>query len=277
MILLRQTIYVDVLICINLFINYFLLLATARFFKLGLRRKRILLAALIGSIYSLYILIPKVPLILSFIVKIIMSVTIILCAFGWTSLKMLLKETFCFYSINFAFCGTMFAIWYFVSPNNIAIKNGITYINISPVSLVVTTFIAYVVNRLFQKITGREMPDDLFCDVIIEKDGNMEKVTAKIDTGNDLKEPFSQLPVLVVEKKYIEKIIPTKLNQKNKFRLVPFNAVSGYGLLEAFKPDKAIVFNKKNHFEKDLYVAICDNGILPSEFSALANVEISQI
>lgn len=273
---MKQTIYVDVLICVNLFVNYFLLLATSRFLKIKLKRRRILIASLLGAFYSLYILVPRIPTVLSFLIKIAMSITMILCAFGFSSLKTITKETFCFYSMNFVFCGIMFAFWYFISPQNIAIKNGITYINISPILLVVTTLFAYITNLIIQRLTGRDLPENLFCDVLIEQNGNIEKVTAKIDTGNDLKEPFSQLPVLVVEKKYIEKVIPSK-SEKSKFRVIPFHTVSGEGLLSAFKPDKAIVFNKKNHFEKELYVAICEQGILPKEFSALANIEIAQI
>ncbi|MDE7235957.1 MAG: sigma-E processing peptidase SpoIIGA, partial [Helicobacter japonicus] len=218
---MKQTIYLDVLICVNLFINYFLLLAVAKFLKIYFKRKRIIAAAVLGAFYSLYILLPKINIIVSFLIKVIISVTIIICAFGFHSIKQFLKQFLCFYSINFAFCGTMFAIWYFIAPRNLIVKNGITYFNISPLLLVTTTLISYTVTRIIQKVTGQEVPDDLFCDIVIEQSGNTQKVRAKIDTGNSLKEPFSQLPVLIVEKRTVEKVVPKKY-KPNKFRIVPY-------------------------------------------------------
>ena len=47
---MKQVIYVDVLVAINLFVNYFLLLATAKFFSLSVKRYRILLASALGAV-----------------------------------------------------------------------------------------------------------------------------------------------------------------------------------------------------------------------------------
>lgn len=273
---MKQTIYVDVLICVNLFINYFLLLGVAKFLKIKVKRLKIIVASIVAALCSLYIFIPKINFILSFIVKVLMATVIVLCAFGFFSVKQLIKTLFCFFSMNFAFCGSMFAIWYLLGPKNLVMKNGIVYFNISPIMLVIATLISYVITRILNRFTGQEIPDSIFCEILIEQDGQIEKVKAKVDTGNDLKEPFSQLPVLVVEKKCIERIIPLR-DSESKFRVVPFHTVSGDGILKAFKPDKVTVFNNKSYSEKDVYVAICDEGILPSNFEAIASLEIVQV
>ena len=62
---MKQTIYIDVLISINLFINYFLLLSVAKILTLKPERKRIILSSFIGSLYSLVILLPSINIVLS--------------------------------------------------------------------------------------------------------------------------------------------------------------------------------------------------------------------
>ena len=77
-----RTIYVDVLLGLNLFINYFLLLAVSKFLSWEGKRKRFFLAALIGALYSLTILLPELPDILSLIFKLLIAGVLIRIAFS---------------------------------------------------------------------------------------------------------------------------------------------------------------------------------------------------
>ncbi len=54
------TIYIDVLVCLNFIVNYFLLLATGKFLSRPCKRWRMLLGAFLGGLYSLYILLPEI-------------------------------------------------------------------------------------------------------------------------------------------------------------------------------------------------------------------------
>ena len=53
-------IYVDVLVCTNIFINYFILLAISRLSSFSLNRLRIIAGAVLGGIFSLLILLPEI-------------------------------------------------------------------------------------------------------------------------------------------------------------------------------------------------------------------------
>ena len=55
---MKQVIYIDVLIIVNLFVNYFILLTTSKFLNLKLKLSRLILGEILGAIYSLYIFIP---------------------------------------------------------------------------------------------------------------------------------------------------------------------------------------------------------------------------
>lgn len=287
---MKQTIYVDVLISVNLFINYFLLLSVAKILNLKPSRKRLILSSFVGALYSLIILLPTINGIFSLIIKLIMSVSIVFFAFEWASFRLFLKITATFYGINFLFGGIIFCLWYFFMPNVIFINNNMIYLNLSPLFLVTATFFSYLVIRLLSKINGRQDNLNLECDVLIKFNEKAVILKAKIDTGNTLREPFSDLPVVVAQYKFIEKIVPEPIKkhffvlnasssaekvsydvQKLKnFRLIPYKTISGTGLLPAFKP----TYIKIQNVKKDAYIAVCNEKIFNDEFQALINYEL---
>lgn len=287
---MNRVIYIDVLICVNMFINYFVLLAVVKFLNLNLKRIRLIISATVGAVYSLFILLPPINFFLSLFLKLIMSITIIILAFGFLNLKLMLKATCTFYLINFLFAGIIFFIWYFMSPKGIFIKNGMLYFNISPIFFIIATLITYFIMQLSNKLIGKKEISQNFCKLEIEQGGQKLQLPAKIDTGNSLREPFSSTPVIVVEYKQIEKIIPPEINlyfsksstssdQFNsnlalKIRLIPFKTISGNGLLPAFKPDKISIVQDKHCFTKDAFVAVANEKMIGENFSALISPEL---
>ena len=286
---MKQTIYVDVLVATNIFINYFLLLAVSKFMRVTYKRIRLIAASTLGALYSLIILLPQMNPWLALIVKLIMSVTIILLAFKRTSIKMFLRGLACFYLTSFAFAGLMLAAWCFFAPQGMAIKNSIVYFNISPLLLIVTTVVCYIVIRMINRITGQQAVKDTLCRLTVTVNEISATCTAKVDTGSSLTEPFSHFPVVVAEYRSIEKIVPPQIKnaikntvdydnfteQQGGFRLIPFHALSGEGVLPAFQPDKLIIHTEKHTIEtQQVYIAVFSGRLAGGAFDALLNPEL---
>jgi stage II sporulation protein GA (sporulation sigma-E factor processing peptidase) len=270
---MKQTIYVDVLVAVNFFINYFLLLATSRFLAIPVRRGRLAAASALGAFFSLFILLPDVPAFLSLAVKLLMSVCIVLLAFRFHGIRSLVRETAAFYVMNFAFAGLMLALWYFLAPQGLVIRNSIVYFNISPVLLILLAAVCYLIIRLVNRITGRQMPKELFCRIVVSRAGVSCSCTARVDTGNSLREPFSNEPVAVVRKAAVERIIPPE-NSLN-LRLVPFHTVSGSGVLQAFRPDQMTIYSGKRVISVPrVYIAVSKIGF--DGCDALLNPDLLQ-
>lgn len=288
---MHYTIYLDVLICVNLFINYFVLLSVTKFLHLKITRLRLMLAALLGALYSIFILFPKVNIALSLTIKIIMSITICLSAFGFLDTFRLIKTMIVFYSMNFLLCAFIFFIQYFLSPAGIFIKNGIVYFKISPLFLVISTIIIYLIIRLSDHLFAkRDLPVEN-CTVTLFYMDKKVSLDAKIDTGNTLKEPFSNNPVIIAEYSYIESILPDDLKDifqnfntckcnasissyNARFRLIPFSTISESGVLPAFKPNKIEIFYLGKVFKKDAFVCTCKQKIADEKFKALVSQEM---
>lgn len=285
---MKQVIYVDVLICVNLIINYFILLAMTKFLYIKTKRIRLVGASLLGAVYSIIILLPEINSLLSLSIKLLMSISIIGAAFGFSNFKNVFRNTLIFYIINFIFGGIVFCLWYFFGPQSIFMKNGVVYLDISPIFLAFTTIISYFLIRLTDRILLQKNLTSTNCEIIVKINKKQVKLKAKIDTGNILKEPFSGLPVVVVEKQYIENILPKEFNDicytqgltphqtalNLKCRMIPFTTVSGQGMIPAFKADEVTILYNKNTYIKEAYIGVCSKKILNTDFSAIINPDL---
>lgn len=281
---MRQVIYIDVLLCVNLLINYVILILEANLLNLRIKRKRLILSALIGSFYSIFIFFDQINLLLSLFIKLLMSITIILIAYGFINTRSFVKSIVTFYFINFIFGGIIFCIWYFISPKGIFIKNGIVYFDISPTFLILSTVVIYFSIKIYQYFLGESDLNNSFCDLEILNNGKIVKLFAKVDTGNSLKEPFSNKHVIVAEYESLKDILPPEVKNyiqdnvedwtaKGKktslLRVIPYSTVSGEGLLPAFIPEKVTIKYKNKTYIKESFLAISKRNLFLVDYKAL--------
>lgn len=281
---MRQVIYIDVLLCVNLLINYVILILEANLLNLRIKRKRLILSALIGSFYSIFIFFDQINLLLSLFIKLLMSITIILIAYGFINTRSFVKSIVTFYFINFIFGGIIFCIWYFISPKGIFIKNGIVYFDVSPTFLILSTVVIYFSIKIYRYFLGESDLHNIVCDLEILNNGKTVKLFAKVDTGNSLKEPFSNKPVIVAEYESIKDILPPEVKNyiqdnvedwtaKGKktslLRVIPYSTVSGEGLLSAFIPEKVTIRYKNKTYIKETFLAISKRNLFLWDYKAL--------
>ena len=84
-------IYIDILICTNIFINYFVLLALSKIFNIDFKKYRLILASFLGGIYSFLIFLPDNLFFIGLILKFLASLSIILLAFKISSFLNFIK------------------------------------------------------------------------------------------------------------------------------------------------------------------------------------------
>jgi stage II sporulation protein GA (sporulation sigma-E factor processing peptidase) len=219
--------------------------------------------------YSLYIFFPEQNVFLSLVIKITMALTIVFVSFG-ISKAITFKAFLCFCIINFAFSGLNFAMWIIFRPYGMIVKNGVVYFNISPLVLILSTLVAYLIIEASNRILGKNVCREMFCKIKLSVSGDSAEFEAQLDTGNGLKEPFSNLPVILANKSCLGDILPKEMDfeKTEKFedsfknwganlRLIPFGTISGKGILVAFKPDYLIIETEKGSVRREAYVAVC--------------------
>lgn len=269
------------LICLNLIINYFILLSVSRLLNRKSRQLRLILGASFGALCSLIILLPPMNGALSLLVKLIVSALICLISFKFNGFKGFVRNTATFFMMSFLFCGVMIALWFVFTPKGMVINNSTVYFNISPLVLIISSLITYFTVRIICRITGRSKAKELYYDIKICRKNSSATIKGKLDTGCSLVEPFSGSPVIVCCKDKIKSIIPENIleyennpdcpDMPQKIRLIPYNTISGAGLLPCFKPDR--IFIGDSLCLNEIYIAVADRGAIDSELGCIINPE----
>lgn len=271
-------IYADILVLVNIYIDYFVLVSVARFLHIKIKNLRLAIGCILGGLSGLISVLPiNFPLMWGGLV--FSGILICFATFFSGNIPLYIKSIFCFFTFSLIFSGIILVLVELFGINA-SVINGTVYFGISPILLIVFTTISYVIALLFEEIKGRKEPKISYCRIILEGNGEKVELFSKIDTGNSLKEPFSGLPVIVVELSAVEKVLPLEIadyikgKTAEKLRLVPFNSIGGGGLLPAFKP-KSIYF--KNGKTINCYLAVYHKGNLSGDnYSALVNPEICE-
>lgn len=281
-----NTIYIDVLFLLNIYISYFLFASTKKLLGVKISKKRMITACIVSGLYSAIILF-EFSFIEFTIIKLLMGISLSAIAFYSKRIKLFLKATLMFFGVNFIYAGFMFCLWFFITPSTMQFKNGVVYFNISALLLAIFTIIAYGAISLFSYILNRRNNVKDIYDVTISFQGRMVMVTALLDTGNKLVDVFTGTPVMVCELSSLIPLLPEKLfNYLNcpsfaefetqedyliskKIRVIPINVVSGSSSLMAFKPDAVIVSRGKESYNTMALVAVTSQSLSDGSFSCL--------
>jgi stage II sporulation protein GA (sporulation sigma-E factor processing peptidase) len=266
-------VYADVLIFLNLIVNYFLLCACFKILKQTPKTIRVILSAILGGVSSLYIFLPKLNILLEAILKIITCALMSLICFGFKNIKSLLKNIGVLFTVTCAYGGIMFAFWLMFNPKGMVINNSVVYFNISPLALIIFSVAAYIIFSIFSLIFGKISKFANKCSVTVFADDKNIRLEAIIDTGNSIEDIFSNSQIIIADKAKVEKLFSPKDKSSSRYRILPCNTVSGSGVLEGFRCDSAVIIsnNEKTVLQKPI-LAISKTD-LADGYDAIINPE----
>lgn len=248
-------VYLDVLILVNLIVDFFLLYITGRTLKLKMRFKFMFLSAAIGSIYTITIICPSLKLFSAFYFKIILSILLVYVSFGnrgfINNLKIL--TLFILYSMLLA------GLCIFIQYNRYSYVDGPVIINFPYQWLFISLTILYMtLDRLLVYVKDRNKLYKLIYNVDIIFKNKCRTVRAFLDTGNELREPATNLPVIIVESSVFENM---NLEGECEF-YIPYRVIDGgCGRLQGFKPDVIRIDLGEEIEYREVVIAICQEKL----------------
>ncbi|ACL76409.1 sigma-E processing peptidase SpoIIGA [Ruminiclostridium cellulolyticum] len=295
-------IYLDVLILENLVINYLILYVTAKFSRYRTSTLRLFSGAIIGAIYvGIIIIEPDIKVFYTTLAKILLSFFIIAVTFSPRKIMTFIKTLVIFYISTFIFAGAALAFLFFNEQGGF-VKNGIVYVfgqskwSLMFFSLVTVGIIIKIFMEIIQSKFTRE---NLLIPVKIAFDNRKIGFSALVDTGNSLKDPLTNNPVMVVEFKALEELLPIEIkdifkNSKeddlscvtttistskwfSRFRLIPFSSLGKEnGMLIGFKPDFIEIGEEEEKRDvKNVIVGIYNRSLSRNEkYKALLGPEL---
>ena len=207
-----MTVYIDVVLIENLIMNYIIIFATGIILKIKMKQIRIILGSLIGAIYTIIAYVSNLRIYSNFILKFILSIIIVYVSFNPQTQKQLWKSLLIFYLTSLVFGGAAFAIIYVVRPQEILRNNQLIFGTTSMKIILFSAILAFIVIILAFKIVKNKISKkDMFCDIEVKINEEIIKTKAMIDTGNFLKEPITNKPVVVIEHTLLYDCIPKQI------------------------------------------------------------------
>lgn len=291
-----MVVYADLIFLINFLMDAAMLIVTAKTRKLSFQWWRIALAASLGAAYVVMMFLPVPALLFTFSVKCIFCVGMIMTAFGFGSLQNFLRTLGAFLLVNFAVAGGMFGIHY-VWASSSEVMQGIVFtqsgapvyeIQVGILFVLVLLFpLIWWLRTVFLSAKQREQLTSFVAEVTIQIEEFTATCKGLIDTGNQLYDPLTRTPVMVMEVSEWSDVLPAAWLQKirsadvdqiisgigsddfawqDRLRLVPYRGVNrNTQFMLAIKPDKVVIHHNDRQIEVTKVLIGLDGGKLCSD------------
>lgn len=294
-----MTIYIDVVFLENVIMNYIIIFSTGIVIKTKLVHGRFILGSIIGAIYTVIAYMSGLQIYSNIILKFILSIIIVYVSYNPQTVKKMWKYTLIFYLTSFVFGGVAFSLIYILKPQEILMKNGL-FLGTYPLK---TVFISAILGFIllitaFKIIRNKITKKSIYVPVKMKIEEETIETTAIVDTGNFLKEPITNTPVMVVEHTLLYNVIPKeilhnlneiiggdfkkipeKIQEKyiSKLKLIPFSSLGNqHGILLGIKP-KYIEIKKEEKTIKieNIIIGIYDRSFTKhGEYRALIGIDL---
>lgn len=274
-----MVVYADILIVLNLIVDYFLLRISGKILGIEPKTLRILGASFTGALFSLYIFLPESRFLTELAVRIIMNSVMTFICFGYKNLKYYLKAMGTIFTVTCLYAGIMIAVWQLMKPANMVINNSVVYFNISPVILICTTVVAYFGYLFVAKTFASSSKFAQKCEVTVFADENQVSATAIIDTGNSVTDIFGKSEIIIADKAVAAALFGELDINRNeplrfRYRAVPCGTVSGGDVLDGFRCDSAKIICEKRVIIVDKPILAVAKTALSENYSAILNPKI---
>lgn len=251
-----RVVYLDVLAGVNLAMDYVLLAATARLSGTYCTRLRLLWGAALGAAYAVLSCLPGLEWLGLLPVKAAVGFVLVRACFGARKPAELVRLTLLFCLISCAVAGGALALGK-VSDAAFLVGGGY-YLDVPFRVVVVAAVLGWTAAGLLFRGEAKARQT---ARVHLDFAGRSADFSLLVDTGNDLCDPVSGKPALVLDRRAAARILPIEAAVplaglradnapavlaalpgacRSRFQLLPYRAVGkGNGLLLAFRPERA--------------------------------------
>lgn len=271
-----MVVYADILVLLNMAVDYFLLALTARLIKAGAPVWRQLLAAFLGGLSALTLFLPELGAPAELLLRAAVCAVLTLTAFGFGTFKRWLRAVAVFFGVSFAYAGGMLGLWQLLRPDGMVIRNSVVYLNISPLFLILFSAAAYFIVLLLRTWLSKNGAAAERCEVRVTANRSSSSFTAIADTGNSLEDSFGCSEVIIADRAAVEALFSddSDAELRRRYRVLPCTTVAGTELLDGYRCDKAYITYGGKTTELSRPILAVSKTPMRGDYSAVINPKI---
>lgn len=272
---MQQVVYGDVLFLVNFSIDFLVLFMAGYFLHIKRRPFRLLLAALVGGIYGVVILLPALSWWGTLLVHFFMAFCLCLIAYAPIGRRMFFSLFLSFFGAALLLGGALTAFYSFLATVFEASgTNAVTSEKKAEMFLfyaAISALVLFVGGRVLAKRKNRR-------EVMVEVWEGEKSTTfcGLVDSGNLLADPLSGKPVILVRRKEALSLIPGEalrslergaderslpIHLRRKIRVILARGAVGQQVLLGYLPDDIYLYGRdreKNKYAVDAILAVAE-------------------
>lgn len=305
-----MAVYADVVFLRELLFDGVILLLTG--WVRGVRPKpwKLLLAAAIGASYTIAMLFPSLAVMYHFFIKLFVSCLMLYICYGYYSLQTYMRDLISFYMISFVLAGGLMGIYYMLMSSSSKVWATIIFIGGDVTTkwqmgtfyiIVCSLLVIYLWSHFIRSKRKQQLMQQHLAKVELQLAGQVIHCQGLVDTGNQLYDPLTKTPVMIIEISELAHMLPPKLvealkqkdmNQvlklitelpemerwQERVRIVPYRGVNRNSqFMLALKPDLVKVTHQDVVYDTVKVLIGFDGGQLSADGSYQAIVHPSLI
>ncbi|MBD7910372.1 MULTISPECIES: sigma-E processing peptidase SpoIIGA [Clostridium] len=244
-------IYLDVVLIENFIVDLFLLSITFNVIRVEVKNKKLVLSSILGAIYTMVMIFPTLSFFSFMPIQFCVAYFMSLIIMGKERWKMAIKSTAVFLIASVTLSGICFYLAEF--ENSYTFCNGFSINNFSLKSLVLALMIIYIIYfRAISYFRERSVINNFTFDVEIYIDDIKYLIKGFLDTGNELREPITNLPCIIIE----ERLFYNYKFNEDKVYYINYSAIGYEGKLKGFKVDRVMIREEGKDF-REVKAIIC--------------------
>jgi stage II sporulation protein GA (sporulation sigma-E factor processing peptidase) len=255
-------IYWDVLFLTNFAVNYIILVAAGKLSSRSIAHWRLALSSFLGSAYAVSALVVPLKAAYSLPARVAFGLFMVALSYPGARGAALARVTFCFFLCSAIAAGTALgleSVGRTVPAASLFSGEAVVHWYVVALSLAVLAGLP-VIARMNGYSALKRLP---LMTIEVSMGGRTLGITGLVDTGNNLRDPVSGLPVIVIDWDALRGIMPpevsaffmstwdaipvvlTETSVGTRLRLVPYESLSGKkGVLPGFRPDRLALVGK---------------------------------
>ncbi|MBB6443754.1 sigma-E processing peptidase SpoIIGA [Bacillus benzoevorans] len=291
-----MAVYLDIIWLLNFMFDSLLLYLTAVILKRKFRYWRLFAGGMIGSLIILLSVTPLNVYAGNPIVKFLFSILMVFTAFGYKRFKYFVNGLLLFYFITFLVGGTLIGVHYFMQFD-MNLSSSVFLASVKgfgdPVSwlFVIIGFpLAWHFSKNhFEKMEVAKIQHNQLISLDISIEGKTFRFTGLVDSGNQLYDPISKMPVMFVSVNKMVEELPEMIRTialsseemimgdqsiapewENRMRIIPFKVMGQeHQLIIALKPDNITIYQNEE-------TIIVDKGLVSFTMQQLSSDDAFQ-
>ena len=244
--------YLDIVLIENFIVDLFLLIISFNVMRIKVSNKRLIMGATIGALYTIVMIVEKLKFFSNIIFQLSAAFFIVIMSVGIRRWKIAIKSWIVFLFSSFILGG----ICYYLCQKELGYSfvSGTHLNEFSSKNILISLMIVYIsVERKLSLLKEKSFISNFIFRIEIDIDNKKYVARGFLDTGNELREPVTNLPCILVEREVINDLdIP-----KDKVFYINYSAIGYSGKLMGFKVDNVRIYCDKKDDFKEVAAIIC--------------------